>query len=158
MPLRYLLAVKDFTLQPTPAICEHTRSRPPRREPTVDIPTSPRQITVYATSVPDARAQAHHHLELLHARRTFHHPDSLPPTAADVIYSAARRHAATLLDSDLNHAATEAVDRNCTEHDARQHLHTGALVDEVRERRAERHARHLRSRRRAAATAATAAR
>ncbi|WP_331726055.1 hypothetical protein [Streptomyces sp. NBC_00470] len=160
MPSKYVLPVEDFTVRPDGMHREPARWET-WKEPAVDTPTAPTQITVYASYRTTALRKARHLLALLHARRAFYHPGSLPLTAADVIYSAARRDAAPLLDSELNRAAAAAVGRSCTERDARRHLHAGALADEERERHAERqalHPRRSRSRRRAAATAAAAAR
>ncbi|MGY1583206.1 hypothetical protein [Streptomyces sp. MN13] len=79
----------------------------------MDTATCPTRITVYASTTNGALAKARDHLALLHARRAWHHPDSVPPTAADVIYAAARRRFTALTTHERETERTDSAREAC---------------------------------------------
>lgn len=121
-PSKYVLHVKNYRPQTTPAHREPATSET-WHKPSVDVATGPTRITVFASTPNGALSKANSHLALLHARRAWDQPDSVPPTAADVIYAAARRHYAALSARERETERTQAARHE------RDPLQTSALYD-----------------------------
>jgi hypothetical protein len=111
-PSQYVLHVRDYLPQPDP-VHREPATWETWRKPSVDAPAHPTRITVYA---------------LLHARRAWQHPDSLPPTAADVIYAAARRRIQALTPSER-----ETERKHLARNESGHPLESSALHDVMRE-------------------------
>ncbi|MER7195512.1 hypothetical protein [Streptomyces flaveolus] len=126
-PSQYVLYVRNYRPQPDP-VHREPATWETWRKPSVNLPAHPTRITVYAASVNGAFTKANSHLTLLHARRAWQHPDSLPPIAADVIYAAARRRIQALTPSER-----ETERKHLARKESGHPLESSALHDVMRE-------------------------
>ncbi|MFI5864557.1 hypothetical protein [Streptomyces sp. NPDC051546] len=125
-PSKYVLHVRNYRPQATP-LHREPATWETWQKPAVDVTTGPTRITVFASTPNGAIAKADSHLALLHARRAWNQPDSLPPTAADVIYAAARRRYSALT------ARERETERTHEARHERGRLQASALHDVMRE-------------------------
>ncbi|MGW6145535.1 hypothetical protein [Streptomyces sp. NPDC055140] len=126
-PSKFVLHVRNYCPQTDP-LHREPATLETWHKPAVDSTTAPTRITVFASTSNGALDKANSYLALLHARRAWEHPDSVPPTAADVIYAAARRRFTALTARER-----ESENNDPARHE-RHPLQASALYDVMRER------------------------